>query len=85
MSYGVVIRPVSSRLLNLAHEVAANICRRLWEDWGSEGGADGRRPVQVYSVNVPLIEEALIPDRIRVCWTRMWRNSYGQLFKPTNL
>ena len=50
-----------------------------------EDAVGGRRPVQVYSVNVPLIEEALTVEKRKVCWTKMWRNTYGQLFKVTNL
>jgi tubulin--tyrosine ligase len=69
--------------MELAHEVAVDVCRRLWEDWGYEGGSSSKRPVQVYTVNVPLIEDALAREKRKVCWTRMWRNSYGQLFKPT--
>lgn len=87
VSYGVVARPVTPRTNSLAGEVATDVCRRLWEDWGWEGGSSSseKRLVQVYSVNVPLIEEALLPEKRKICWTRMWRNTYGQLFKPTNL
>jgi len=85
MSYGIVKRPLPPRTMGLAHEVAVDVCRSLWEDWGSEGGSGEKRPVQVYSVNVPLVEEVLTPEKRRVCWTRMWRNTYGQLFKATDL
>ena len=68
-----------------AHEIAVDVCRRLWEDWGWEGALGERRPVQVYSVNIPLIEDALKVENRKVCWTKMWRNTYGQLFKVTNL
>lgn len=82
LSYGVVERPVPPRALQLAHEVAVGVCKRLFDDWGWED-VDKRNPVQVYSVNVPLVTEAIERANRKVCFTTMWRNTYGQLFVPT--
>jgi len=82
VSYGVVKRPVAESTLELAHDVAVDVCKRLFDDWGYEDD-DSKRPVQVYSVNVPLVPEALTPENRKTCFTHMYRNSYGRLFKPT--
>lgn len=82
LSYGVVERPVPPRALELAHEVAVEVCKRLFDDWGWEDEAK-TKPVQVYSVNVPLVTEAIERHNRKVCFTTMWRNTYGQLFVPT--
>ena len=82
VSYGVVTRPVTQRITDLAHDIAVDVCRRLWDDWGWDG--PGKR-VQVYTMNVALVEEVLLPGQSKVCWTKMWRNSYGRLFKATEL
>ena len=60
-----------------------DVCKRLWEDWGYEDAGPSRRPVQVYSVNIPLLEHVLELETRKVCWTSMWRNAYGGLFKST--
>lgn len=88
LSYGVVTRPVSPHSLDLATDIAVDICSRLWDDWGWEVASDGdanRARVQVYSVNVPLVEEALREENRKVCWAKMWKSTYGRLFKVTEL
>jgi hypothetical protein len=84
VSYGVVKRPCPPRAVELAHDVSVDVCERLWRDWGYED-AEKTRPVQVYSVNVPLVEEDLEAGKRKVVWTTMWRSTYGQLFKTTKL
>jgi hypothetical protein len=88
LSYGVVTRPVPPYSLELATDIAVDICSRLWDDWGWEVASDGdgsRARVQVYSVNVPLVEEALREENRQVCWAKMWKSTYGRLFKVTEL
>lgn len=81
LSYGVIKRPVPAIVSQLAHEASAEVCARLWEDWGYEDGT-GKR-IQLYTINVPLEEEPLRPENRKVCWTRLWRNAYGALFQAT--
>ena len=83
LSYGVVDRPVPEETIDLAHEVSVDLVKRLWDNWGYED--DQGTPVQVYSVNVPLVADKLRADKRKIYWTTMRRNSYGQLFKPTKL
>ncbi|ORY32520.1 survival protein sure-like phosphatase/nucleotidase [Naematelia encephala] len=86
VSYGVVARPVPPKALEYSHDVAVDVCDRLWRNWGYEGEpGPSRRRVQIYSINVPIVEEALEPQNRKVVWTTMWRNAYGQLFKTTKL
>lgn len=88
LSYGVVTRPVSKKAIDLANSASVEIIRRLWHDWGSDAtnfhehqGGHGPGRVQLYCVNVPLVEEHLEEANRKVVWTRLARNGYGQLFK----
>ncbi|WOO77066.1 putative tubulin--tyrosine ligase PBY1 [Vanrija pseudolonga] len=83
VSYGVVTRPVEDKTLELATDVAVDVCKALFDDWGHEGG-DDRNPIQLYSVNIPLVESAITKENRKVCFTTMWRNTYGRLFKQTS-
>jgi tubulin--tyrosine ligase len=86
VSYGVIARPVPEIVSSLAHEAAVEVCERLWNDWGYEQSSGGqKRKVQLYTVNIPLQEDVLVKENRKMCWTTMWRNYYGQLFKPTKL
>ncbi|OCF60428.1 5'/3'-nucleotidase SurE [Kwoniella mangroviensis CBS 10435] len=86
VSYGVVTRPVTSRVLELATDAAVDVCEKLYDDWGwDEDHEKGRHLVQVYSVNIPLVEGDLEVGKRKTAWTNMWRNSYGRLFKATTL
>lgn len=84
VSYGVVSRPFSPKALELSHDAAVDVCNRLWNDWGYDD-ADRQYPVQIYSVNVPIVEDALLSENRVICWTSTWRNAYGSLFKTTKL
>lgn len=66
-----------------------HVVERLWADWGIDEGAqrslDGSRMrgrVQLYAVNLLLVERFLERENRKVVWTRIARNGYGQLFKP---
>ncbi|WVQ82229.1 5'/3'-nucleotidase SurE [Cryptococcus sp. DSM 104549] len=86
VSYGVVTRPVTPRVLELATEAAVAVCQRLFDGWGWDDAPGGKKgKVQIYSVNIPLVEASLEENARKVCWTNMWRNAYGQLFKTTKL
>ncbi|KAL0951159.1 hypothetical protein HGRIS_007891 [Hohenbuehelia grisea] len=81
LSYGTVIHPTPENFFEPAHSLGARIIRHLWSNWGADDGGLRRGEVDLYSVNIPLIEEILTDDGLPVCWTHMWRNSYGRLFK----
>lgn len=83
VSYGVVTRPVPEGCMEMAADIAVEVCRRLFEDWGWED-AEHKRPVQLYSVNIPLVPEHLAPENRRVCFTTLYRNTYGKLFEETD-
>ncbi|GHJ87738.1 hypothetical protein NliqN6_4140 [Naganishia liquefaciens] len=89
LSYGVVQRPVPANAITLANEAAVTVVERLWADWGvdqsqqrSLDGSRMRGRVQLYAVNLLLVERFLERENRKVVWTRIARNGYGQLFKP---
>ncbi|PSS37717.1 hypothetical protein PHLCEN_2v410 [Hermanssonia centrifuga] len=83
LSYGTVEHPTPLDYFEPAHQLSSRIIRHLWEDWGQDkGGSIRNGEVDLYNVNVPMVEGLLKEEGLRICWTHMWRNSYGKLFKP---
>ena len=76
-----MVHPTPQAYFEPAHSLGCRIINYLWNNWGEDecGLRDGE--VDLYSVNIPLIEQILGVDGLKVCWTRLWRNSYGRLFK----
>lgn len=81
VSYGTVDRPVKEDYFEPAHALASRIVRHLWENWGIDEGGIRNSEVDLYNINIPMIEGLLSEDGLPIAWTRMWRNSYGRLFK----
>ncbi|KIP11974.1 hypothetical protein PHLGIDRAFT_98695 [Phlebiopsis gigantea 11061_1 CR5-6] len=81
LSYGTVERPTPTVYFEPAHVLASRIVRHLWANWGLDVGGVRDGEVDLYSVNIPMIEDLLSAAGPPICWTRMWRNSYGRLFK----
>ena len=81
LSYGTVIHPTPESFSDPAHKLAARIIGHLWDNWGADDGGPRSGEVDLYNVNVPMIEGLLTPEGLPVCWARIWRNSYGRLFK----
>jgi len=81
ISYGTMVEPTPETYFDPAHNQGCRIINHLWNNWGEDecGLRDGE--VDLYTVNIPLIEQILGVDGLKVCWTRLFRNSYGQLFK----
>ena len=81
LSYGTMVHPTPETYFDAAHNHGCRIINHLWNNWGKDesGLRDGE--VDLYTVNIPLIEQILGVDGLKVCWTRLWHNSYGQLFK----
>ncbi|KAJ8522523.1 hypothetical protein ONZ45_g899 [Pleurotus djamor] len=84
LSYGTVIHPTPSTFFEPAHVLGANIIRYLWLNWGSDEAGLRNGEVDLYSVNIPLIDGLLSDEGLTVSWTHMWRNSYGRLFKQVH-
>ncbi|TFY80117.1 hypothetical protein EWM64_g3891 [Hericium alpestre] len=81
LSYGTVIHPTPSTWFEPAHSLSMRIVSHLWNNWGEDIGGLRNDEVDLYSVNIPMIERLLHEEGLQVCWTRMWRNTYGSLFK----
>jgi len=81
LSYGIVTHPSPSSYTDPAHRLGGRIINHLWRNWGEDscGLRDGE--VDLYSVNIPLVEGLLTEEGLKIYWTQMWRNSYGRLFK----
>ncbi|KAJ2927136.1 hypothetical protein H1R20_g9945, partial [Candolleomyces eurysporus] len=81
LSYGIVVHPTPPTFTEPAHHLGGQIIKHLWHNWGED--VDGLRngEVDLYNVNIPLIEGLLSDGGLKIYWTRMWRNSYGRLFK----
>ncbi|KAF8168079.1 survival protein sure-like phosphatase/nucleotidase [Crassisporium funariophilum] len=81
LSYGTVVHPTPQTFFEPAHDLGCRIINYLWNNWGKDecGLRDGE--VDLYSVNIPLVPQILADGGLKICWTTMWRNSYGRLFK----
>jgi tubulin--tyrosine ligase len=81
ISYGIVLYPTPTTLFEPAHVLGGHIIRHLWENWGKDEGGLRDGEVDLYNVNIPMVERLLEDDGMTVHWTHMWRNSYGRLYK----
>ena len=81
ISYGTVVHPTPTTYFEPAHELGCRIINQLWNNWGQDAHGLRQGEVDMYSVNIPLIEGLLSDTGLRICWTTMWRSSYGRLFK----
>lgn len=81
LSYGTFIHPTPTTYSDSAHELACRIISHLWYNWGPDDSGLRNSEVDLYSINIPLIEELLTDRGLRICWTTLWRNSYGSLFE----
>lgn len=83
LSYAVVSRPIAPRLLALAAETSVDVCKKLFDNWAHDPAPGRAGRVQIYSVNVPLVEHYLERGNRKAVYTALWKNAYGSLFKPT--
>ncbi|EIM87883.1 sure-like protein [Stereum hirsutum FP-91666 SS1] len=81
LSYGSVQRPAPSSLLPSANALSGRIVQHLWSHWGSDDGGIRSNEIDLYCVNVPVIEEILSEEGLPIAWTRTWKSSYTSLFK----
>ncbi|KAF8642296.1 hypothetical protein AX16_009566 [Volvariella volvacea WC 439] len=84
LSYGTVLHPTPSYLFEPAHRLSAQIISHLWSHWGRDGEGSRSGEVDIYNVNIPMIEQLIAPEGMKICWTTLWRNSYKRLFKPVD-
>ncbi|KAJ3934625.1 MAG: survival protein sure-like phosphatase/nucleotidase [Lentinula lateritia] len=82
ISYGTVTHPTPTTYFEPAHILGANIIEHLWQTWGSDEFGLKNSEVDLYNVNIPLIEPIISNEGLKIYWTTMWRTSYGRLFKP---
>jgi broad specificity polyphosphatase/5'/3'-nucleotidase SurE len=81
ISYGTVLHPTPEKLFEPAHILGGRIIRHIWENWGHDKEGLRTGEVDLYNVNIPLIEGLLEEEGLQVYWTQIWRNSYGRFFK----
>lgn len=81
ISYGTVLHPTPPTLFEPAHTLGSHIIQDLWDNWGIDEGGLRNGEIDLYSINIPMIQELLSDDGLKICWTTIWRNSYGRLFK----
>jgi len=81
VSYGTVIHPTPTTFHDPAHSLTLRIIKYLYSNWGQDEGGLRNGEVDLYTVNIPMIEELLTDEGLPTMWTSMRRNSYGRLFK----
>ncbi|KAF8707712.1 Sure-like protein, partial [Rhizoctonia solani] len=81
LSYGTFHHPSPPKYNAPAHALAGRIIKWLWENWGIDTNGLRLNEVDLYNVNIPMVDELLQSEGMEVCWTTIWSNSYGRLFK----
>jgi len=81
LSYGTVVKPTPVEWFQPAHALSCRILQYLCNNWEKDEGGSRDGEVDLYSVNIPMIEGLLSNEGLKVCRTSMWRNSCGRLFK----
>ncbi|EJD03904.1 sure-like protein [Fomitiporia mediterranea MF3/22] len=85
LSYGTVQNPVPPQLFDPAHKLAIKIIQSLLRNWGKDKDGLRNGQVDLYNVNIPMVNDLLNGEGLPVLWTKIWRNAYGRLFKPFTL
>ena len=81
LSYGTVIYPIPATYHEPAHRLGCRIIQHIWHNWGQDKDSLRNGEVDLYSINIPLIDRLLTEEGLKIYWTNIWRNSYGRLFK----
>jgi tubulin---tyrosine ligase len=82
VSYGTMKTAVTPEMHTPAHKLVTQIVDHLVSNWDKD--PQGLRPsgeVDLYSINVPMIDALHESGSLPVWYTNVWRNSYGRLFK----
>lgn len=72
-----MIHPTPKNFDEPAHKLSGRIIKYLLDNWHEEA--------VWYSINIPMIHGLLEDEGLKIYWTGVWRNTYGQLFKATNV
>lgn len=75
-------RPVPPQLFDPAHRLSSRIIQSLLSNWGTDESGIRNGEVDLYNVNIPMVNSLLSEEGMPVVWTTIWRNAYGRLFKP---
>ncbi|KAF9651382.1 sure-like protein [Thelephora ganbajun] len=75
LSYGIMIKNTPTTYHDPAFKLSSKIVNYLLGNWGP------RENKLLYSINIPMIEELLHDDEMKVYWTSVWKSDYGRLFK----
>lgn len=81
LSYGTVLHPTPATFFEPAHQLGSRIIQYLWNNWGKDKDGLRKGEIDLYNINIPLVEGLLSEEGLKVCSTTMWRNSYGRLFE----
>ena len=81
LSYGTVMHPTPTNLFEPAHQLSSRVVQHLWDNWGSDEGGLRNGEIDLYNVNIPMVDGLLSEEGLKIYWTNIWRNSYGRLFK----
>ncbi|KAI9508756.1 sure-like protein [Russula earlei] len=82
LSYGTIVYPTPPTFFDPAHALSVKIIGYLWDNWGNDEAGLRNGEIDLYSINVPMVQELLSEDGLPIVWTRVWRNTYHRLFKP---
>ncbi|KAF8598938.1 sure-like protein, partial [Ceratobasidium sp. AG-I] len=79
LSYGTFHHPSPPKYNAPAYALSARIIKRLWDNWGRDAAGLRFNEVDLYNVNVPMVDELLHPDGMEIRWTVIWSNSYARV------
>ncbi|EJT99793.1 sure-like protein [Dacryopinax primogenitus] len=83
LSYATFHHPTPLSFTPPANSLSCRIIKSLYSNWGTDESGLRQGEVDLYSINVPMIETLLAEGSIEALWTTAWRNGYGRLFKPS--
>ncbi|RDB29038.1 putative tubulin--tyrosine ligase PBY1 [Hypsizygus marmoreus] len=66
LSYGTVLHPTPPAFFEPAHRLGTSIIRHLWSNWGEDTGGIRDGEVDLYSINIPLVEGLLTEEGLKV-------------------
>lgn len=79
LSYGIFVHPNPPEFEAPAHALSARIIRKLWDNWGLDPTSPRNGEVELYNVNIPMVQDLLKEGSLEVVWTRIWRNRYASV------